>query len=520
MYKRQAAVCPFAFGGGWTDIPISFAVGCCVGYLQFYLASMSNLYSSVFEVTASIVVSFISRGIGSIKGGDIFCFSAIAQGSLALILPGYIILCGSLELQSRNLVAGSVRMFYAIIYSLFLGFGITLGAALYGWVDKNSVSVNTCAADHSLNDKWKILFVPLFALSLGLINQARWLQVPVMLIIASIGYIGNFFAGKHFSTVTEFTACIGAFIVGVLGNLYSRIWRGMAAVSYTHLDVYKRQLYDRVLYIFGCKNTAQCSKKKGSIKAFRGISKDAERIAQIKQEQDEAVQKDLDEKLQLDNKKKFNIELTKDLFSTDKSTTNSSKASNPFGSSTGSNPFASSTSQNPFAPKQSPFDANPFGKKEEPKKEEKPAKQSYAEIASKNIPKKKGKSNKSQYELPAYAGSFLYVDKETFKKEAADPELEKYKHLIDMDVNKEDGQGSGSRRDSTSSVSASGIDPNRAKISNMLDDKYFENFSNTVKHNPGQVLRYNLGGTPLLYSGRDDIAKKFLGCLLYTSRCV
>lgn len=278
--------------------------------------------------------------------------------------------------------------------------------------------------------------------------------------------------------------------------------------AYSPLD---GKLYDRVLYIFGCKNTAQCSKKKGSIKAFRGISKDAERIAQIKQEQDEAVQKDLDEKLQLDNKKKFNIELTKDLFSTDKSTTNSSKASNPFGSSTGSNPFASSTSQNPFAPKQSPFDANPFGKKEEPKKEEKPAKQSYAEIASKNIPKKKGKSNKSQYELPAYAGSFLYVDKETFKKEAADPELEKYKHLIDMDVNKEDGQGSGSRRDSTSSVSASGIDPNRAKISNMLDDKYFENFSNTVKHNPGQVLRYNLGGTPLLYSGRDDIAKKFLG---------
>ena len=26
--------------------------------------------------------------------------------------------------------------------------------------------------------------------------------------------------------MTEFTACIGAFIVGVLGNLYSRIWRG------------------------------------------------------------------------------------------------------------------------------------------------------------------------------------------------------------------------------------------------------------------------------------------------------
>ncbi|KAK6454301.1 pheromone-regulated membrane [Scheffersomyces xylosifermentans] len=224
----SAAVCPFAFGGGWVDIPISFGVGCCVGYLQFYLASMSNLYSSVFEVTASIVVSFISRGIGSIKGGRIFCFAAIAQGSLALILPGYIILCGSLELQSRNLVAGSVRMFYAIIYSLFLGFGITLGAALYGWVDKKSVSANSCDAGHSLDDKWKILFVPMFSISLALINQSRWQQLPVMLIISGIGYIGNYFAGKHFSQVTEFTACIGAFIIGVLGNLYSRIWKGMA----------------------------------------------------------------------------------------------------------------------------------------------------------------------------------------------------------------------------------------------------------------------------------------------------
>lgn len=222
------AVTPFAFEGGWLDLPISFGVGLCVGYLQFYVSSISNLYSSVFEVSAAIVVAFIARGIGSIKGGDLFCFLAIAQGSLAIILPGYIILCGSLELQSRNLVAGAVRMFYAVIYSLFLGFGITLGAALYGWIDHNATSANSCALGHAIDEKWRILFVPMFALCLGLINQARWSQVPIMIVIAGIGYIGSFFAGKHFSTVTEFTACIGAFIVGVLGNLYSRIWKGMA----------------------------------------------------------------------------------------------------------------------------------------------------------------------------------------------------------------------------------------------------------------------------------------------------
>ena len=79
-----------------------------------------------------------------------------------------------------------------------------------------------------MDDKWRILFVPLFATCLGLINQAKWRQLPIMIIIAGIGYIGSYFAGKHFSNVTEFTACIGAFIVGICGNLYSRIWKGVA----------------------------------------------------------------------------------------------------------------------------------------------------------------------------------------------------------------------------------------------------------------------------------------------------
>lgn len=222
------SVCTWGYGGGWLDIPVAFGLGLFIGYLQFFVSSKSHLYLSIFEVTSSIVVSFAARGIGSIKGGDLFCFGAIAQGSLSLILPGYIILCGSLELQSKNLVAGSVRMFYAIIYSLFLGFGITLGASLYGWVDHNATDAAQCAAGHAIDDKWRILFVPLFSLCLGLINQARFTQLPVMILISSIAYIGTFFAGKHFADVTEFTASIGAFIIGILGNMYSRIGKGMA----------------------------------------------------------------------------------------------------------------------------------------------------------------------------------------------------------------------------------------------------------------------------------------------------
>lgn len=40
------------------------------------------------------------------------------------------VLCASLELQTRHLIAGATRMMYAIIYTLFLGYGITIGSVL------------------------------------------------------------------------------------------------------------------------------------------------------------------------------------------------------------------------------------------------------------------------------------------------------------------------------------------------------------------------------------------------------
>ena len=67
--------------------------------------------------------------------------------------------------------------------------------------------------------------------------------------------------------------------------------------------------------------------------------------------------------------------------------------------------------------------------------------------------------------------------------------MEKYKHLID----KEEYDELDILEKPSSSASASGLDnPQASQISNMLNDKYFEMFSNTVKHNPGQVLRYDL----------------------------
>lgn len=87
----SAAVAPFAFGGRWIDLPICFLLGSMVGALQIIVAPRSALYNNLFEMSATVLTSFLARAFGSISSGELFCFPALAQSSIALILPGWFV---------------------------------------------------------------------------------------------------------------------------------------------------------------------------------------------------------------------------------------------------------------------------------------------------------------------------------------------------------------------------------------------------------------------------------------------
>lgn len=87
----SASVGPFAFGARPIDIPVAFLLGSLVGFMQLVLNPMSNTYANLFEICATVLTSFLARAFGSIKNGELFCFSALAQSAIALILPGYIV---------------------------------------------------------------------------------------------------------------------------------------------------------------------------------------------------------------------------------------------------------------------------------------------------------------------------------------------------------------------------------------------------------------------------------------------
>ncbi|EXJ93469.1 hypothetical protein A1O1_01861 [Capronia coronata CBS 617.96] len=235
------AVGPFAFSARPVDFGPSFILGCMLGFLQLVVGTRSTQFSHVFEVTATVIISFAARGLGSIyhHGKPVFCFSAIAQSSIALILPGYTVLCAALELQSKNLVSGSVRMVYAIIYSLFLGFGILIGTVIMGLIYPGAQSDVTCDMPSWWNSNqhdYKLIYVrfiwvPIFAMCLAIINQAKWRQVPVMTLIACGGYQATYWISTQTANNVQVANAIGAFVIGCMANLYSRFFHGLAAAA-------------------------------------------------------------------------------------------------------------------------------------------------------------------------------------------------------------------------------------------------------------------------------------------------
>lgn len=230
----SASVGPFAFNARPIDMPIAFLLGCLLGVLQLVLSPKSSLYSNVFEISAAVLTSFLARAFGSIKynGEPLFCFAALAQSAIALILPGYTVLCASLELQSRSIIAGSVRMVYAIIYSLFLGFGITIGTAVYGLLDSQASTKYNCAPS-PINNEYlqRFPFVLIFTACLAIVNRAKWKQIPMMMVISLAGYVVSYFSSKRFYSNTQVSNALGAFVIGIIGNLYSRLRHGLAAAA-------------------------------------------------------------------------------------------------------------------------------------------------------------------------------------------------------------------------------------------------------------------------------------------------
>ncbi|KAI0942559.1 hypothetical protein AcW1_003155 [Taiwanofungus camphoratus] len=235
----SASICSVSFNGSFVDSLISFPLGCLLIVIQVF-AARNELYSNIFEITVATIFSFIAAALSATKH---FCYAAVASSSVVLILPGFIVLCGSLELSSRNIVSGAVRVCFSLIYSLFLGFGLAIGATAYSKLTHHTLRADdlTCAYTHNPHGPWyqrtpslwwAFLTVPMYSLFLSLRNHAPYWrkELPMLVIISSIGWVTNHFTGIKFPNQSDISAAVGALAVGFISNVYGRFFNGNAFV--------------------------------------------------------------------------------------------------------------------------------------------------------------------------------------------------------------------------------------------------------------------------------------------------
>ena len=268
------------------------------------LISTPHLFSIVLpRISIAIFISFLARALSSIRS-ELFCYTAISSAGIVCILPGYLIRklsylqtcpCGrrdlsvssSLELASKNMLCGSVKMVYALIYTLFLGFGLQIGSDFYLLFNPserhrlsslaNSMSHTTIFSGTFVSDNstrfpesqplfgtfaftngtslnqmhiiegchrlsefplylqpfpfWsQFITVPAFSVlsSLGNLQPWRSWDLVVMVVISCISFAANKTANHFIFNRSDVVSAIGAFAVGLLGNVYSRRFGGTA----------------------------------------------------------------------------------------------------------------------------------------------------------------------------------------------------------------------------------------------------------------------------------------------------
>ncbi|KAI9307476.1 hypothetical protein BJ944DRAFT_157988 [Cunninghamella echinulata] len=221
--------CVMFYGGNFKEGGIS---ACLAIFFSIYEIFSSRLVSfqPIYEITCCIIIGFIAVGIGNFG----YCFTPVAFASFVIILPGYSMTVGLVEIVSRQLVSGVVRMVYAILYAFLLGYGITFGASIYNAIDptilegqkdtcQRAFTSGTCVTTES--SWYYFLTVPLFAISYcGYLkaSPSRW---PFMIVISAIGFVVNWALSCQVAypgAPNQVIQVVPAFAVGLVGNLYTK----------------------------------------------------------------------------------------------------------------------------------------------------------------------------------------------------------------------------------------------------------------------------------------------------------
>ncbi|KAJ8326915.1 hypothetical protein BDV3_001544 [Batrachochytrium dendrobatidis] len=203
-----------------TSIPVA-----CLTYMGGKYPSityLSEFLSTFFCVLLGNSLVYVTQRVDPCLSTQRIVFS-----SIAIILPGLQLTTAIIELSTRNLISGTVRLFFALFLALLLGFGYIIGINL-----TSSLDIAPPAADcptSPINILWAIPTFPPLALSICYEFQARRSQYAIMIVTSAIGYVTTFLIRiPIFKNNFEVVTILSALAIGLTANIYARITRDVA----------------------------------------------------------------------------------------------------------------------------------------------------------------------------------------------------------------------------------------------------------------------------------------------------
>ncbi|KAJ2724608.1 pheromone-regulated protein prm10 [Coemansia sp. Benny D115] len=212
------SLCLVCFGGSWEDSGISLALGLIVGLMNLAAGKFSG-YTNFFEVSASIISGILSAALANWG-----CFGATSLSATVVLLPGLVMTTGVIELSSRHMLAGTVRIFYALLLAFIIAYGLLIGVEIY-----NKLAGNP-ALDNALLDlsqcqaltKWSWFGTfPLGIISISVLVNIHWRHWASVTVIAGICY-GIFWLFKFHLGLDDLAPVVASFALGLVANVWSK----------------------------------------------------------------------------------------------------------------------------------------------------------------------------------------------------------------------------------------------------------------------------------------------------------
>lgn len=194
-----------------------------VVYMFVLWGQRSKGVTNMLEPLVAMVSAFCACGIAVYFDASI-SIRLVILSSIIVFIPGLALVIGLAELSARHLVSGTVKIMdaFMMLFKLYFGafLGMEVGFAVFGHSEYIGLPPLP---------QWTVwLAVATLSISLMIAFRTRRKHMFWSMLIAFIAYATSSLGSTYFDY--GLGAFVGAFVVGVYGNLFTRFAKAPAAI--------------------------------------------------------------------------------------------------------------------------------------------------------------------------------------------------------------------------------------------------------------------------------------------------